>query len=373
MQVKEVLNLSDAQAFLKVTKHLYQNDPVWVCGLDKDIVEVFDKKNNPNFEPGDAKRWILINDKQELIGRVAAFYNRKKIKEGEAQIGGIGFFDCINDQHAANLLFDTCKDWLKSKQFEGMDGPVNFGEKDKFWGLMVQGFLNPSYQENYNFPYYRNLFENYGFKKILEQTTSEISFKKFKIERFQKLSSRVLNNPIYRFEHYKANQLGKYAKDFIEIYNQAWAHRPDFIAINFDRIENTLRSLNPIMLEEAIWFAYANNEPAGFYVNVIDVNQIFKHLNGKLDTWGKLKFLWYKKFGKINRIRGIVFGVIPKYQNLGLETGMIMRLFNAMKKYPDIQSSELAWIGDFNPKMHSLFEALGAETTKIHYTYRVEW
>jgi hypothetical protein len=35
--------------------------------------------------------------------------------------------------------------------------------------------------------------------------------------------------------------------------------------------------------------------------------------------------------------------------------------------------SELSWIGDFNPKMHSLFNALGAHTSKIHYTYIKKW
>ncbi len=369
MQVKEVVNLSDSQAFLKVPKLLYQNDPAWVCSLDKDISDVFDAAVNRNFENGEAKRWILFDEQQKPIGRIAAFYHTNKTSN-EVQMGGAGFFECINKQEAATLLFDTARNWLFANDVMGMDAPINFGEKDKYWGLMVKGFTNPSYQENYNFPYYQSLFENYGFEKILEQTTSEVSFKNFKIDRFRKLSARVLNNPDYRFEHYKVADLQKYAADFIAIYNQAWAQRPDFEPITFERIETTLRSLKPIMMEEAIWFAYAHNEPAGFYVNVLDVNQIFKHLNGKLDLWGKIKFLWFKKFGNINRIRGIVFGVIPKYQNLGLETGMIMELFDAMKKYPKIKATELAWIGDFNPKMHSLFNALGAETTKMHYTYR---
>jgi hypothetical protein len=106
-------------------------------------------------------------------------------------------------------------------------------------------------------------------------------------------------------------------------------------------------------------------------VNVLEVNQIFKKVNGELNLMGKLKFLLYRHFGKIDRMRGIVFGVIPAYQNLGLETGMIMKFHDALRNHPKIFASELAWIGDFNPKMHSLFEALGAKTTKIHHTYRM--
>lgn len=371
MKVTAVKDKSTIASFLKVPRVLYKNDSNWVCPLDKDIETVFNPEDNAYFKDGKAERWILTNDNNQLIGRIAAFYNTRFFKNNEPKIGGIGFFECINNQEAANLLFNTAKSWLNNNSVDGFDGPINFGEKDKFWGLLVEGFKNPSYQENYNFNYYQQLFENYGFTKLTEQTTSEITYADFNYERFSKLASRVLNNPTYHFEHFKIDKLDKYANDFITIYNQAWAHRPDFVPMTFERIRTTLKGIKPILMEDGIWFAYANNEPAGFYVNVIDVNQIFKHLNGKLNLWGMIKFLWYRKFGDISRVRGIVFGVIPKYQNLGLETGMIMKFHDAMiNNHPKMRTTELAWIGDFNPKMHSLFNSLGAKTTKVHYTYR---
>lgn len=365
MQLFEVTNLNTEKEFIHCSKLLYKDDVNWISPLDKDIESVFNSQKNNYFQLGDAKRWIL-KDKNVLIGRIAAFYK----KEGNKLSGGVGFFECINNQEAANLLFNTAQNWLQQHQCVQMDGPINFGEKDKYWGLLVQGFKNPSYQENYNFPYYQQLFESFGFKKIFEQTTSEISSDGFKFERFYKLSERVFRNPQYHYAHFKMAELPKFASDFIHIYNKAWASRPDFIPITAQKVESTLQSLKPIMIEEAIWFVYANNEPAGFYVNVLDVNQIFKHLNGKMNWINKIKFLYYRHFGKINRVRGIVFGVIPEYQNLGLETGLIIKFYEAIREvYPQFTHAELSWIGDFNPKMHSLFEAIGAKTTKIHYTY----
>jgi hypothetical protein len=38
------------------------------------------------------------------------------------------------------LLFDTAKKWLQDKGMKAMDGPINFGENDSFWGLLVDGF-----------------------------------------------------------------------------------------------------------------------------------------------------------------------------------------------------------------------------------------
>ena len=76
----------------------------------------------------------------------------------------MGFFECINDQESADLLFDTAKTWLINRGMEAMDGPINFGETDKYWGLLVDGFTHPSYEISYNHCYYQELFENYGFR-----------------------------------------------------------------------------------------------------------------------------------------------------------------------------------------------------------------
>jgi hypothetical protein len=366
MQVKEVISFLDQTEFIAFPKQLYQENKDYVSPLDKDITAVFDPKTNKNFHNGEAVRWIIVKN-HITVGRIAAFY---KSVESEKE-GGIGFFESVNNQDVANKLFEVAATWLKERGCKFMDGPINFGERDKYWGLLVSGFKNPSYQENFNFPNYQTLFETAGFKKIFEQTTSEIDVHSIQIERVSKLAERVFKNPAYRYEHYEVKKMRKYAADFIEIYNKAWAHRPDFSPITTERIESTLVSLNPIMIEEAIWFVYANDEPAGFYVNVMDVNQIFKHLNGKMGVIEKLKFLYYKHFRKVDRMRGIVFGVIPAYQNLGLETGLIMKVLNSMREHrPEFIASELSWIGDFNPKMHRLFDAVGAKPTKIHYTYR---
>jgi len=54
---------------------------------------------------------------------------------------------------------------------EAMDGPVNFGERHQWWGLLVDGFSEPNYCMPYNFTYYRDLFEDYGFQLYFNQYT----------------------------------------------------------------------------------------------------------------------------------------------------------------------------------------------------------
>jgi hypothetical protein len=86
-----------------------------------------------------------------LIGRIAAFVNKRyKNKGDDVPVGGMGFFDCINNQEAADMLLDVARHWLGQRGMEAMDGPINFGERDKWWGLLVEGFHEPLWSMNFN-------------------------------------------------------------------------------------------------------------------------------------------------------------------------------------------------------------------------------
>ena len=350
--------------FIDFPKRLYKDDSNYIMPLDVDIEQVFDPTFNKAFENGACKRWLL-KDNGSTIGRIAAFYT--KIESTGVITGACGFFESIDNFDAASQLFDVAKSWLIENKCEYMDGPVNFGDRDSFWGLMVDGFASPSYRENYNFPYYQNLFEKYGFTPEIGQTTSLIEKEYFNFERFSKLASRVMSNPAYTFDYIHKDNIEKYAKDFIEIYNQAWAFHENFVPMTMDKIMVRMKQMLPILTEELNIFAYHDGKPVGFYINVLDVNQIFKHVNGKMNLLGKLKFLYYKR--SVKRVRGIVFGVVPTHHNLGIEVAMIMQFRAALLK-DRFNQNELAWVGDFNPKMLSMFESMGAKPVKKHITYR---
>src|SRR5438045_2181043 len=171
MQLFEVSDKRSANEFILTNVALNKNNPNYIRPLDKDIHEVFDPKKNKAFRFGKVIRWILKNDEGELIGRIAAFTNKKYRNKGDdGPVGGIGFFDSIDDQAAADMLFNVAKHWLMQQGMEAMDGPVNFGERDRWWGLVVKGNeIPPMYCMSFNPPYYQQLFETYGFRNFFTQ------------------------------------------------------------------------------------------------------------------------------------------------------------------------------------------------------------
>ena len=371
MKITEVRNHKDAQAFIQVANEIYKNDPDWIRPLDKDIEDVFDPSKNKAFRHGEAIRWILIDDKGRLLGRIAAFVNKKyKTKGDDGPVGGTGFFECIEDQSAANLLFDTAKNWLQSKGMEAMDGPINFGERDRWWGLQVSGFQPPLYCMNYNPAYYRTLFEAYGFQIFFYQNCYSLKVKDKLQDKFYIRHAELSKDPNYKAIHIQKNQLEKFARDFTTVYNKAWSGHGGLKQMEERTVIKMFNSMKPVLDERISWFTYYKDEPIALWLNIVDLNQWFKYLNGRFDWLGKLKFLWFKATKKNKKFCGLIFGIIPEFQGKGVDAFMIIESSKIIQEKLSYEDYELQWIGDFNPKMTNIAVSLGTSVSRQLITYR---
>lgn len=369
MQIIRVENKATIHIFLNVVESIYSNDKNWIRPLDQDIEKVFDPAKNPFFSYGKCVRWILTDNAGAAIGRIAAFINEKKVHIYDKPTGGMGFFECINDKNAAFLLFDTAKNWLAENGMQVMEGPINFGENDSFWGLLVEGFTAPSYGMNYHQPYYHSFFTAYGFETAYEQLTNHINLTIPFPARFTKIANWVAAKSDYSFEHFSKKNADKYIDNLMEIYNDGWKDFDNFVPIKKETLQESFKQMEVIMDEKLIWFAYANGEPASFVVIIPDANQMIKGLNGKLGLIEKLKFA-YKRWVGVTRMRAIVMGTKSKYQKLGLESALIIKLGEYVLPKNQYTELELSWVGDFNDKMLAFHEATGATFGKRHLTMR---
>ena len=115
MILSEVITQSDKKDFLLLPLKIYKDDANWIRPLDKDIDAVFDPAKNKFFRHGQCTRFLLKDDRGDVIGRIAVFINDKLARKENQPTGGIGFFDCINDKKAAHILFDQAKRWLMER------------------------------------------------------------------------------------------------------------------------------------------------------------------------------------------------------------------------------------------------------------------
>ncbi len=371
--LQEVTTRALVREWIDFPKRLYKDDRVWVCPLDGSVEAVFDPSKNKLFADGEAVRWVVRDERGEVVGRIAAFYNREQAAIEEQPTGGCGFFEAIDDYEVARMLFDASRDWLAERGMEAMDGPINFGPRDSWWGVLVSGFEHqPLYENPYNPPYYQALFEQYGFQNYFNQHTylRELRTGAFSDSVYERVK-RLKENPGYRFEHISKKELVKVAEDFRTIYNKAWANFSGVKAMEPTQARALMEMLRPIIDEKLIYFAFYNDEPIGFFIMVPDLNRIIGRFNGKFGLWQKLQLMWLLKVSKkADRIFGIIFGVAPEYHGKGIESGIIYEFEQQVGKLP-YKSLELAWMGDFNPVMMRMVEGYVCATRhKMHTTYR---
>ena len=374
--LKEVTSSALEREFLDFPKRLYKGNRNWVCPLDDDIKTVFNPAKNKLFADGEAIRWVAYNQEGEVVGRIAAFYDNEHAYSYEQPTGGCGFFEAINDQEVANLLFDSARMWLLSRGMEAMDGPVNFGPRDSWWGLLVEGYeFQPLYSNPYNPPYYKELFENYGFQNYFNQNT--YLWRVYDDDINQSIhdrAKRLHSTPGYSFANIKGRDLEEVAEDFRIIYNKAWSLFTGVKPMTSEEAQKLMRTLRPIIDRKLIYFAYHNDEPIGFFVMVPDLNRIIGKFGGKFGLWQKLQLMWDLKVRhSCDRAFGIIFGITPEFQGKGIESAIMTYILEnyVQKGLCPYKSFEFAWIGDFNPVMNRMIQTYVCATRhKMHTTYR---
>ena len=360
MELIAVKDTITAKEFIRANVELNKGNKAYIRPIDKEINEVFDPEQNKAFRHGEATRWLLKDDEGQLIGRIAAFVNKKyKNKGDDVPIGGVGFFDCINNQEAADMLLDVARHWLSQRGMEAMDGPINFGERDKWWGLLVEGFHEPLWSMNFNPPYYKELLENYGFKPFFHQLCFGLDPMKPLSPKVMQRHAAIAADPRYSARTIEKKHLEKYAMDFVTVYNAAYAGHGGLKEMKKDQALLLFKKMKPLLDEDIAWFAYYDDKPIALFLNIPELNQYYKHFNGKVGPLQMLQFVWLKMVGACKHFTGIIFALHPDFQGKGVDAYIIAESAKIIQPAKFYVHYEMQWIGDFNPKMVNIARTLG--------------
>jgi hypothetical protein len=119
------------------------------------------------------------------------------------------------------------------------------------------------------------------------------------------------------------------------------------------------KKMKPLMDEKIVWFAYHNDKPIALFINIPDLNQYFKHFNGKFGLLQKLQFVWLRFRGACHHFTGLVFAIVPEFQGKGVDSYIIAEAAKVIQPLTRYTHYEMQWIGDFNPKMVNVAKSLG--------------
>lgn len=368
MTIRPVHEPKDWKLFHDVQREVYRNDPNFIAPLRMEVEQIFNPGKNTAFAHGHAQCFVLLDGKRP-VGRIAAFFDEERSRHLKYKTGGIGFFECVQDPAYAKMLFNSAEEYLRTHEVEVIDGPINFGERDKFWGLLVHHFAPPLYQENYNPPYYVDFFTHNGYQPFEQILTYAGKSSNIPVKRLSQIAQRLRSRHPLRVEPFSYQHIDTFARDFSEVYNAAFNVYEHFNPVSPDLIRTMMETAKPILDPNIACIAYFEDQPAGFIALYPDINPLLKGFHGKLNLFTLPKFLWRKRSTASFNAKGMGFGIHPAHQSKGVFALLMEYLCSDrnMKRYPYMY---LATIRTHNHEIRSIYDKLGVHVDRVHVAYR---
>jgi GNAT superfamily N-acetyltransferase len=365
--IRPISSKQDTMKFIRFLWKIYREYPAWVPPLMMDRKKLMDRKKNPFYKHSDAEFYLAEQD-GIVVGRIAAIINHNHNKEHRENIGFFGFFECINDQRVADSLFDAAKKYLKDHGVTAIRGPMNPSVNDEV-GLLFEGFdLSPTVMMTYNPPYYVQLVEQYGFKKVKDLYAYLLDQKEVYTDRFNRAHELVKQRQKVTFRTFDMKHYQDEVDTVKEIYNKAWARNWGAVPMTDEEFDALAVDLKSVIVPELVIIAEKEGKAIGFALSLPDINVPLKYnKNGYLLT-GIYHLLTKKK--KIDLVRVIVLGVIPEYQNTGAGAALFYETAINAKKL-GYGYGEASWILEDNEAMVKSAEAMQGKITKRYRIYEM--
>jgi hypothetical protein len=366
IKIKAVNNIKLFKDFFDIQWIVYCDNKYWIPMFWSEIKKFF--KTSELFWTHSECILYIVYKNNKPVGRIAAIIDNLISIEGEKNIGYFGFFECINDYEIAKSLFDVAKKWLKDKNINEMQGPVNC-RVDIGSGFLLKGFDSiPYLLGHYSQPYYEQFAEKYGMQKEKDLVSYHIDLSKPIPKEVEKLVDQCKSAGIKvrKFNRFKFNKEMKWWLDTImEEFSDHWGYG------NFSEEEIRdrfgIKQLRWIIDPKLFLIAQVDSQSVGFRVSLPDYNILFKKFKGKFGPIEILKVLYLRR--KIDRGRFVIMGIKKKYRGKSIGTFLNYHILIEMKKR-GYKSAEYGWIDETNIASCKAGEKIGGELYKKYRVYK---
>ncbi len=262
-QLEVVETKRQKREFMELIWRIYKDDPNWIPPLRSNQEELVGFRKHPFYERNKVRTFIVRRD-GIVVGRIAAIVNYGHNERYKENRGFFGFFDCEDDQQAANLLFQAACKYLKSEGMTDVRGPCNPSLNYEI-GLLVDGFTTPPcFMMTYNWPYYEKLIKEFGFEKTQDMYAFEGH-----ADRLNELDPKfyfVIEEVKRRFNvnlrKANARKLGEEAALFVDIYNRALIATWGFVPLSPAEAQHIAGSLKLLIEPDVTTIIEVDGKPS---------------------------------------------------------------------------------------------------------------
>lgn len=367
LTVRPVRTKADEKKFIDFLYDHYRDDRNFAPPLRMDRRKLIDRAKNPFYRHAEMEMFIAERE-GVMVGRIAGIVNYHHNKEHSDKVGFFGFFECRKDQEAANALLDAARDFVRFKGMDQLRGPANPSVNDEY-GLLIEGFDSPAVVlMTYNPPYYMDLFEAYGLRKIKDLYAWLLSQETVYTDKMKRANEIVRQRSGVSIRTIDMKDFAAEVKRIKEVYNLAWEKNWGEVPMTDAEFDALAADLKQVVEPELVLIAEVKGKIIGFGLSLPDINQALKYnRNG-----GLLGGLWHlaTKKKRIDLVRIIVLGVIEEYRNTGA-AGLLFYETARRAKALGYKYGEASWVLEDNVMMNRASEAMQGKLYKKYRIYQM--
>ncbi len=362
LRLFEVTTRSDLNDFINFPWWLYRHDAHWVPPLKMSVRSILSPKHP--FYKNAHRKLFIVRDGDTVVGRIASILDQDHLTKYNELALHFGFFECVNDETVARMLFNAVEAEAKRLKMDVIRGPFSPSTNYEC-GLLIQGFTDPpQIMMSYNPRYYLELIEQMNFHKAMDLIAYNIPIGTTIPERFQRIYERIKNNSRIVCRNLDKKNWKSEVEKIFSIYNSAWEENWGHTPMSWSEFRHMTNEMKMILNPDLAIMLEYDGEAVGIMIALPDYNQIFKTIkNGRLLPKGIFKLLRGAK--KINRFRVLLMGVKKEYRKLGLSSVLYAKIWELTSQMKDqYKEAELSWILETNDAMNTPILQMGANPYK---------
>ena len=364
LQIIDNENRRDIRKFVNFPFSLYRENAYWVPPLQGAMESVMNRKTHPFYRHSTAD-FFIVEEGKETLGRIAVLMNENYCAAHNTKTAFFYYFESLDDNEAAGLLFNAAFEWAKSHGADQMLGPKGFLRSDG-QGLLVEGFdVMPAMGIAYNPPYYSSLIEKQGFEKETDHLSGYVDH--LLTPRLHQAAERVIARGQFKVKKFHSKKELLTLIPQVEIINrQAFEHNPGFYPSTEEEFALLSRNIIAIADPRMIKLIMHGDQVAGFIISYPNINQAIKKINGKIFPFGWVHLLSARRNSKIADLNGI--GLLPQFQGLGGNVLLYAEVENTLAG-AGMKRGEIVQVDERNFRSKSDMETMGVIWNKRHRTY----
>ena len=331
IKVKQVLNSSDLELFIKFPMELYKGNPYYVPPLINEEKSIWVKEENPALQYSEAAQFLAYKG-ENIVGRIAVMINHKEEKELGIRKVRFGWLDFINDIEVSKSLINTAIEYAKSKGISKIEGPMGFTNLDKA-GMLTKGFDKLATMIGiYNFDYYPKHMEQLGLVKEKEWVEFEINFPDTlpdKVEKFSNLIAEKYELELVKFKSKK--DILPLVEPMFKLLDDTYKHLSTYTPITQEQIKHYKEKYFKFIDKDYIvCIKDKYGSLISFAITMPSYSKALQKAKGKLFPFGWWHLLNAGK--KNDRANFYLIGIHPQYQKRGVTAIIFKEIYETFKK-----------------------------------------